>query len=478
MNREKREQQLISLYESKYGCHPQIEKIEGGGSSREYYRLMGEAGSIIGVFSQDLEENKTFIKVGRLLKENGVNVPEIIFCDSTEEIYFQEDLGNQILLPLLKEENKIQYAQRALEGLAKFQNLNEEEWKDVVGFPPFSKRLVRWDLNYFKYDFLKPYGVEFDENLLEDDFDRLTEDTESENMEEGLMFRDFQSRNLMLKNDTIYMIDFQGARKGPIAYDAVSFIWQAKAPFNFEEREALGEYYAKISGKYQRSYKKIKSDMEKMQVLRILQVLGAYGFRGLIERKPHFIESIPFAVKNLYYLKQKGRLAKYPEIERIAERLYKTLESRKCIQNINFEKDKEQENVLTVDVISFSYKKGYPEGKGGNGGGFIFDCRGMHNPGRYEDYREKTGLDEEVVIFLKNRGEADQFLEQSFNLVKPTVERYINRNFTSLQVGFGCTGGQHRSVYCAQKFGEKLKKEFPDINVVIVHREQKIDNTL
>ena len=266
----------------------------------------------------------------------------------------------------------------------------------------------------------------------------------------------------MLKDDNLWFIDFQGARRGPLAYDAVSFIWQAKAPFSYEEREELGNYYAQELSSYGYDKRSIEAQLYLMQIFRTLQVLGAYGFRGLIEKKAHFIESIPYAISNLSYLKEKGRLKDYPEIEKVAGKLILK----------NFFPQKEEEGRLTLKVFSFSYKKGYPEDKSGNGGGFMFDCRAIHNPGRYEEYKQLNGKNKEVIEFLERSDEAKDFVKRALDIVSPSIERYLKRGFTSLQVGFGCTGGQHRSVYCAEKFAEVIGQLYPEVKIEIIHKEQ------
>lgn len=278
----------------------------------------------------------------------------------------------------------------------------------------------------------------------------------------GLMYRDFQSRNIMVKEGNFFFIDFQGGRKGPLAYDAVSFIWQAKAPFNIKEREELEEFYIGLLKEKGYDETKIRNQINSILLLRTLQVLGAYGYRGLIEKKQHFIDSIPPALDNLKYLKEKGLLIEYPEIEKIANELKKD----------RFEKVVPKD--FTLQIFSFSYKKGYPEDKTGNGGGFMFDCRAIHNPGRYEEYKSLTGRDPEVIEFLENGEESKKFIQTAVDLVIPSIETYLRRGFTSLQVGFGCTGGQHRSVYCAEKFAEKIHELYPEVTILVNHREQSI----
>ena len=464
----KLQEELITLFKEIYGSNPQIEAISGGGSSRKYFRLKSGVTTAVGVIGDDVEENRTFIKLDRLLKQNGVNVPEVLAISESSRCYIIEDLGDTNLMSILHGENKMLNAQKALKDLIKIQAIPEKEWIVCVGYKPFSRRLVKWDLNYFKYDFLKPSEITFDEEKLEDDFDRLCDLLISSDLYEGLMYRDFQSRNIMIKDNELWFIDFQGARKGPVVYDAVSFIWQSKAPFTFEERENLSLYYADLLAERGLDKNEIIKGMKRMSLFRCLQVLGAYGFRGLIQKKSHFLESIPYAINNLNYFAEKGILSEFPEIEKVA------LQLKSKYSNHN----KIEEKGLTLKVMSFSYKIGYPEDKSGNGGGFIFDCRALHNPGRYEEYKRLTGRDQEVIDFLKKESKATEFINNAINIVSPSIEKYSERGFNSLQVGFGCTGGRHRSVYCAENFARKIKALYPEVKIRLEHREQNINTEL
>ena len=462
-------EELKRLFEEKIGRVKEIRKLAGGGGSRIYYRITGEKETAIGVDGNDLRENEIFLRLDAALHLQNVNVPDILAVSPDKKYYLLQDLGDISLFDLLKGPDRMYLAQKALKELTTLQTLEPAVWEPEVGFPPFSERLVRWDLNYFKYDFLKPYGISFDEENLENDFDLLTSRLTSQDMIKGFMYRDFQSRNVLVKNGELWFIDFQGARKGPVAYDAVSFIWQAKAPFSFEEREKLGNFYineycSAAGAKSADSLReRLGRQMILMQIFRTLQVLGAYGFRGLIEKKAHFIESIPPAVKNLEYLKTKGYLSEFPEISKICDLLVEKQEKSAT----------KEDGRLEVKVFSFSYKKGYPEDLSGNGGGFMFDCRAIHNPGRYEEYKRLTGRDAEVIEFLERTDEAADFVRNALAISVPSIERYLKRGFTSLQVGFGCTGGQHRSVYCAERYAREIKKMFPEIKVALIHREQQ-----
>ena len=285
------------------------------------------------------------------------------------------------------------------------------------------------------------------------------------------MYRDFQSRNVMIKDGEPYFIDFQGGRRGPAEYDLVSFITQARAGFPAEVRDTLIDTYIESASRYTLiDTVEFRNRLRQFALLRNLQVLGAYGFRGKLERKPHFLKSIPLALENLRKLLETP-FENYPYLTEVLGRMLEK-------EQPDISDSKYRESSLTVTVTSFSYKKGLPEDPSGNGGGFVFDCRGMENPGRYEEYKHITGLDSPVIEFLEHKGEIIRFLDSCFSLVDPSVECYDRRGFSSLMVSFGCTGGQHRSVYGAQKMAEHIKEKYPHVKVHIIHREQKIDRTL
>lgn len=134
--------------------------------------------------------------------------------------------------------------------------------------------------------------------------------------------------------------------------------------------------------------------------------------------------------------------------------------------------------MLTVTIYSFSFKKGIPEDNSGNGGGYVFDCRSTHNPGKYDEYKQLTGLDQPVIDFLEKDGEILEFLSSVYTLVDHHVARFLERGFEHLQVSFGCTGGQHRSVYSAQHTAEHIKEKFPTVSIELIHRERGIQQTL
>lgn len=458
--------ELKALYRETFGAVPCIVGLPSAGSDRRYFRLGGQGlPVVVGTWSENVVENRAFIGLAKAFSREGLPVPAIYVESESLKAYLQEDFGDVALLSLLQGEDKMRLAEESLCQLVKMQTVDEGLWKPLVMNGGFSARQVMWDLNYFKYDFVKPCGIVYDEDGLEDDFERLSHRLCSISPDlMGFMYRDFQSRNVMVRNGDVHFIDFQGGRKGPLLYDAVSFLWQAKAGFTEEERHVLlGKYAEALSKARGVDADKILEDCGALALFRTLQVLGAYGFRGLIEKRAHFIESIPFALENLGQLVMDGEVGPYPELKKIVESL---LQSRFAKMRCG--------GSMVVEVFSFSYKRGYPEDLTGNGGGFMFDCRGMHNPGRYLDYKDLTGLDAPVKRFLEERGEVQEFVSNALKIVSPTVDCYIKRGFSNLQVGFGCTGGRHRSVYCAESFAREISTMFPCTAVRLEHREQGV----
>lgn len=473
--------EISKIYKALAGEEPvKVELLPGAGSSRCYYRIYTSAGkSLIATEANNKRDNISFRSLSKILKEEGCRVPEILYySDEFPTIYFQSDHGDVALMTLIEKWQKnsidpevynemMQALRDSIDALIEIQTCSRisEVSQDIE--PPLSALQIGWDLNYFKYDFLKPAGVEFDEYTLQADFDNLTQNIINFGKSLwGFMYRDFQSRNIMVDSSGVTLIDFQGGRFGPVLYDMVSLLWQAKARFTSEIRQELIDYYIeRYSDAVGRDVRRDALQvLPYLKVFRTLQVLGAYGFRGLIQRKVHFIESIPFALSNLKELITAGGFEGLPELESCCRRL---VEMQKRFQPNDTDR-------LRVEVFSFSYKKGYPEDFSGNGGGFMFDCRGMHNPGRYEEYKKLTGLDEPVIIFLEKRGEVQKFLDAAIQMVEPTVACYIRRRFKNLQVAFGCTGGRHRSVYCAQHLADYLAEKFPEIEIKLLHREQSI----
>ena len=281
------------------------------------------------------------------------------------------------------------------------------------------------------------------------------------------MYRDFQSRNVMIKDGEPWFIDFQGGRKGPVYYDVASFLWQAKANFpNSLRQELLKEYIDALRKYIPVNEDYFYSQLHHFVLFRTLQVLGAYGFRGYFEKKPHFMQSVPFAIANLRELLK----VPYPEYPYLSKVLTDLVNMKQFTDDL-------QKRTLTVRVMSFAYKKGIPNDPSGNGGGYVFDCRAVNNPGKYDRYKPFTGLDQPVIKFLEDDGEIFPFLEHAYELVDAHVKRFMERGFTNMMVCFGCTGGQHRSVYSAQKMAQHINEKF-NVKVELVHREQNIEQTL
>ncbi|MDE5813115.1 MAG: phosphotransferase [Muribaculaceae bacterium] len=433
------------------------------GSDRRYYRIMAAGGSYIGTYVSDPVEGECFVKLSEGLSNVGVMVPKVFAVSDDWRAYIQEDLGDSSLFSMLGSVAALEYIKETLRRLVELQKVPDNVWVSSCMSGPFSRRQTMWDLNYFKYEFLKPKGVTFDEELLEDDFECLSERLLSVSKDfMGFMMRDCQSRNVMITSRGPVFIDFQGGRKGPVLYDAVSMLWQARAGFDRRFRMEMIDFYCGIYCEGDDELKKrMLSHLPDMVLFRTLQVLGAYGFRGLVQRKAHFLKSIPGALANLKELLDEGSLDSYPELKSC------------CLDLVSdaYIKEKDHPDGLTVEVFSFSYKKGYPQDLSGNGGGFMFDCRALHNPGRYREYRELTGRDKPVVDFLETRGEIQPFLRNAWSLTDSAIERYLARGFTHLQIGFGCTGGQHRSVYSAERTAEHVKNLFPEASVRLIHRE-------
>lgn len=455
-----------------FGVEPiSLVALPKAGGDRSYWRLsLPDGQTILGVKADNLAEASAFIQLSSHFRSTGLNVPLVFRSTPDFRYYLVEDLGDISLFSILGSESDELYVKQVLSELVKMQTLPENEWVGSVVYKPFSPRQIMWDLNYFKYEFVKGIGVDFDEERLEDDFvtlsNRLMDFPDSMAC---FLMRDCQSRNVMMVpgvngSYTPYFIDFQSGRKGPGIYDAVSFLWQAKAGFSNDFRARMMEYYTDEFTKARGMDKsEILRRADLFVLFRTLQVLGAYGYRGLVQRRSHFIESIPAALANLRVLVESGTLSSMPELERVSSALV-------ACERFNSEPDSK----LRIRVFSFSYKRGYPDDFSGNGGGFMFDCRGMHNPGRYDEFKLLTGLDRPVIDFLKERGEVDDFVDKAVDIVSPSVECYLRRGFNSLQIGFGCTGGRHRSVYCAQKLAEILAELYPDAIIDLLHREQSI----
>ncbi|MEA2077918.1 MAG: RNase adapter RapZ [Candidatus Marinimicrobia bacterium] len=468
-----KKRQLKKLYTSLFNeeC-VSLEEMPRSGSYREYYRLKGDSGrSVIGVYNEDRKENIAFLSFCRHFRAHGLAVPEIYAEDLDNNIYLQEDLGEITLYAYLSEVYKngifplglIDLYKQILGELPKFQ-LKAGKTLDFNKCYPryrFDRQSIMWDLNYFKYYFLKLAKIPFDEQELENDFNHFA-DYLLETDCEHFLYRDFQSRNIMLKNDNPIFIDFQGGRYGALQYDVASLLYDAKADIPQHIRDILYEYYLDVLKKYHKFDREEFTRYYHAYVLvRIMQAMGAYGFRGFYEKKQHFLKSVPYAIENIKYLLENMDLP--IELPALMSVLQKITENKKLMKFGRSDSEK-----LTLEISSFSYKQGIPDDNSGNGGGFVFDCRGIYNPGRYDAYKKMNGKDKPVIEFLEEKTEIGTFLEHATAMVETTVDDYVKRKFTHLIVSFGCTGGQHRSVYCAAKLTEYFKDR-DDIIVQLNH---------
>ncbi len=467
---------LKRLFERRFGQPAaDVAQLGTSGSNRKYYRITGADGtSAVGVNGLDVRENEAFFALCGHFRSKGINVPEVLAISGDRMSYIQEDLGDELLFDAVaggRETGEYSPGDRAMLCRA-MSLLPEIQFRGAEGLdfsvcypePEFSARSVMFDLNYFKYCFLKAAAPEFDEMRLQDDFDRLCADLMS--MESGtFLYRDFQSRNVMVRDGKLYFIDFQGGRRGPVYYDVASFVWQARARYPEDLKEDLVRAYLESAAKFipDLDEEDFREKLRLFVLFRTMQVLGAYGFRGYFERKRYFIESVPFAIGNLRRIMRKP-FPRYPYLSSLLVELA-SWERRWRETEVEV-----SDGRLEVEILSFSYKKGIPEDRSGNGGGYVFDCRAINNPGRYAFYRQFTGMDSEVIRFLEDDGEMTKFLGSVYALADAHVEKFIERGFTHLQICFGCTGGQHRSVYGAEHLAAHLKSRF-DVRIVLKHRE-------
>lgn len=513
-------EKLLELYRDHYGVPAaSCVDIPGGGSNRRYYRLKSSDGaSVIGVIGTSRDENHAFCYLARHFTLRQLPVPQIIATDQEGLRYLQTDLGDTSLFQALKDgrESGGRYNQQEKELLRRvirelpniqIRGARELDFSNCYPQEQMDQTNVLFDLNYFKYCFLKATGLDFHELKLEASFQLFAKDltavtpNSSRSNIWGFMYRDFQARNVMLDaQGNPWFIDFQGGRRGPVQYDVASFLWQASALYSQPLREELIQDYIDSLKQYTEvDEPAFRKNLNLWVMFRLLQVLGAYGFRGYFERKKHFLESIPPAIDNLramlneqnlpypYLREVLQNLVDLPQFKPIVQEPVKRSDGYRITENnaytahptdgpATFSKY-DGKGPLVVRVNSFSFHRGIPEDPSGNGGGYVFDCRSTHNPGRYEPYKALTGLDESVIRFLEDDGEILTFLESVYKLADAHVQRYIQRGFTSLMFSFGCTGGQHRSVYSAQHLAEHIHEKF-GVEVIINHREQKISNIL
>ncbi len=450
-----------------------ILQLPQAGSDRIYFRLTGTAHTAIGTYGKDAKENETFIHHTHQFHQKQIAVPQVFIASENKQYYLQEDLGDISLYAVIKRdgisEEVVRYLKEVLQQLTYLQIKGAEGFDFSACYPiqEFNKSSMFWDLNGFKYYFARIARVQFSEIELNRDFHALC-DYLLQEPHSFFMFRDCQSRNVMIYQDKPYFIDYQGGRKGALQYDAASLLWQAGAKIPHPLREELFEFYCqKVAALIDIDKEDFKERYYGFVLIRMLQVLGAYGFRGLIEKRSHFIESIVPALENVRWFLENVQLKiDLPELKSVLQQL---------IVSDAFKEEKfdGSSRHLKININSFSYRRGIPSDASGNGGGFVFDCRGLHNPGRYEAYKHLTGKDAPVMEFLETKSKVKEFLEHVCKLIDINIQDYLARDFEHLQINFGCTGGQHRSVYCAEQTARYIQEKYR-VKVQLKHIEREL----
>ena len=467
--------QLKQLFEQTFQeTVTDITPLAAHGSNRKYYRITSGARSVIGAENADRLENDAFISFSKDFHAKGLAVPEIYAEDLDQGIYLEQDLGDETLFDYLLKVRQgqaefppelLEVYEEVVKRLPEFQIKGGENLDYRKSYPhhSFDRQSMMWDLNYFKYYFLKLAHIQFNEKQLETDFKTFT-DFLLQADSRHFLYRDFQSRNIMLYEGKPWFIDYQGGRQGALQYDIASLLFDAKADIPFDIREHLLERYLDaVSQLTDIDREAFTHHYYGFVFIRIMQAMGAYGYRGFYERKTHFLQSIPYAIRNLEYLVRKIELPiEIPTMLDVFQQLIRSSALRE------FGKAKLR---LKVRVSSFSYKNGVPVDDRGHGGGFVFDCRFLPNPGRDIKYKTLNSRDHaEVREWFKDKPEMDRWLRRVYAMIDAAVNSYQEQNFTDLMVAFGCTGGQHRSVLSAIRLARHLK-ETHDIDVVLSHRE-------
>ncbi len=480
------EEVLSELFNSHFGeSADNIEQIPISGSDRKYIRLNTQSGkSAIGTTNTDKNENNTFIYFTRIFKKHNLPVPEIFAVSKDKKSYLQQDLGTQSLLQIVEEEGHTDRVKalykKAIANLAKFhwEGGREIDYSMCFSSKSFDRKAVFADLLYFKYYFADLLKIQYDKTQLLEELEECSKSLAAQKPQ-TFMYRDFQSRNIIVNNEEVFFIDYQGGMLGLPQYDIASLLWQAKAKLPDDwKNELLNHYFTalkelpEIVNFDETVFRKVYLDCV---LLRILQTLGAYGFRGILERKPHFLSSISPALEQLQsYLNTWSHLPVYNELRKVLQQLIKPEIIARFQKNDS--KVAAKENNLEVNIYSFSYKKGIPADTQGHGGGFVFDCRGILNPGRKEEYKTLTGKDKSVAQYLEDNTEMPAFLENIFGAIDINITDYIERGFDKLSISFGCTGGQHRSVYAAERTMQHLLEKY-NIKANLLHLEQDAPDT-
>ncbi len=452
------------------------EPLAQSGSNRLYFRItLADQRTMIGAFNDDIAENKAFFTYTKFFSDKHFPVPQLLAVHPDQQHYLQSDLGHTTLYDHLCKNRQpdglpsaetIAYYEKVARALPAIQLSGKQGLDFSVAYPrhAFDRQSMQWDLNYFKYFFLKLVNVPFNEQLLENDYDQLMQYLLTADSE-YFLYRDFQSRNIMVQDDNVYFIDYQGGRKGALQYDIASLLYDAKADLSAELREhLLNIYLDELSTHIPVDRAAFVSYFQGFVLIRILQAMGAYGYRGYFERKTHFLQSVPYAVRNLQHILDTWTLPiQLPELTRVLRDIIAS----------DFVKPYQPANTLTVRVQSFSFKKGIPQDPSPNGGGFVFDCRALPNPGREKQFAHNTGKDNCVIEYLEKYEAVDLFKQHVFAIIEQAVDNYMERKFDHLMVSFGCTGGQHRSVYFAEQAARHLREKYPTVNVVLRHTAQE-----
>jgi aminoglycoside/choline kinase family phosphotransferase len=466
---------LQRLFEQRFHSPvTRVQPLQGelGGSGRKIIRLANEKISAIGILYGVREENVAFIEFSKHFLRHGLPVPEIYAEDLPEGAYLEQDLGDITLFDFLSKNRAgediappvVEAYRKVVAVLPRFQIEAGYDVNYHVAYPctSFDRQSIAWDLNYFKYYFLRLAGIPFNEQALENDFGRLTEFLLSARRD-YFLYRDFQSRNIMLPGGQPFFVDYQGGRKGALQYDIASLLYDAKADLPPALRQQLLDHYLDtLAGYTQLDREAFMRHYYAYVYVRIMQAFGAYGFRGFFERKAHFLQSVPYALKNLRWLLHNVKLP--IELPTLMAAFQSMLASEKLQRQAPVSED------LTVRIFSFSFHRNLPQDDSGHGGGFVFDGRGLPNPGREERFKPLTGKDAPVIDYLNQQESVRQFLSNVMPLVDSTVSNYQRRGFKNLMVSFGCTGGQHRSVYLAEQLAKHLRGR-NGVDVIVRHLE-------
>jgi aminoglycoside/choline kinase family phosphotransferase len=467
---------LVSLAEERFGRRPAgIVDLAADGSTRQYFRLVWDSErTVIGALGPDHDENRAFLSFAKAFRAAGLPVPEIYAEDQDEGAWLVEDLGDTTLFRALSNARAangsdefpadiVPLYRRVLEVLPRFQVEGHRVVNYRLAYPrrAFDEQSIRWDLNYFKYHFLKLAHIPFNEQRLEKDFARLTSYLKKVPAD-CFLYRDFQSRNIMIRDGEPWFIDFQGGRKGAPHYDVASLLYDAKAALPPALRAELLDHYLDELGKLQPVDRaRFKDQFTGFVLVRLMQAMGAYGYRGFFERRRRFLESVPHAARNLEHLLASGLPLDLPELVLVFRRIVERWAEAP--------RDSQLPSKLTVRILSFSYRDGYPPDTEGHGGGFVFDCRAIPNPHHVPELRDFSGKDEAVADYIERQPEAQEFWAGVTSMVEPHVEKFMERGFDSLTVAFGCTGGRHRSVHFALKLAAHLRNQYPQVGTRVLH---------